>query len=193
MIIRASTTAFVVILLAGSVAADDPYLDAARGVAHWVSASAVPTNDGLVWPAGPRDPKSIDTTLYTGTPGPILFLLELSRDTDDSAALTSARAGADALLASLSEEKGIYTITHDDAYLERSRKATALLLSKITRDNAGVRWVQAEHRTKPELLVAQTAYMQGASGVGLWLLHMGESTSGRSGPMLTWPDNPFVY
>ena len=119
MIIRASTTAFVVILLAGSVAADDPYLDAARGVAHWVSASAVPTNDGLVWPAGPRDPKSIDTTLYTGTPGPILFLLELSRDTDDSAALTSARAGADALLASLSEEKGIYTITHDDAYLER--------------------------------------------------------------------------
>ena len=36
----------------------------------------------------------------------------------------------------------------------------------------GLRWVQAEHRVRPELLVAQTGYMQGAAGIGMWLLRL---------------------
>ena len=64
------------------------------------------------------------------------------------------------------------------------------LLSKATRDRSGMRWVQAEHRVKPELLVAQTGYMQGAAGIGTLLLHLAEFEQGKQ-PALRLPDNPF--
>jgi hypothetical protein len=48
--------------------------------------------------------------------------------------------------------------------MEFAGKMTADLMSRATRDDNGLRWVQAEHRVRPELLVAQTGYMQGAAG-----------------------------
>jgi hypothetical protein len=57
------------------------------------------------------------------------------------------------------------------------------------RDDRGVRWVQAEHRVKPELRVAQTGYMQGASGIGMWLLHVSDPTR----QAIVLPDNPFPF
>jgi len=86
-----------------------------------------------------------------------------------------------------------YEVTHDAQYLELARKATARLLSSATLDQSGARWVQAETRVKPDLLQAQTGFMQGASGVGMWLLHMGEFTAGVKKAALTFPDNPFAY
>ena len=48
-------------------------------------------------------------------------------------------------------------------------------------------WVQAEHRVRPEFRVAQTGYMQGAAGIGLWLLEADAHRTGRSFG-LTFPD-----
>lgn len=87
----------------------------------------------------------------------------------------------------------MYEITHDPRYLDLARKGTNRLVSAVTRDEKGARWIQAEHRVKPDLLIAQTGYMQGASGVGMWLVHMGAFTSGEKKPVLTFPDNPFRY
>lgn len=53
--------------------------------------------------------------------------------------------------------------------------------------------VQAENRIHPELLEAQAGYMQGASGVGMWLLHWSEFISHSRKPVIVFPDNPFVY
>ncbi len=438
---RSAATILVIIALLGTaLAAERPYLEAALGAARWIDATAIKTNSGVVWPADPQDPKSVNNSLYGGTPGPILFFLETYRYTGDAKYLNAATSGAKALLVDIPEQKttglyeglagtgftlaqvyfathdkkyrdgalrcvqllkerakttgtgvqwsdtvdiiagnagtglfllwadkqlrapgarelaiqagerlievaqhpadhqlkwmmdpgyphelpnfshgtagvayflatlyqqtgqkrfldaalqganyllaiadteqkicriyhhetadgrtlfylgwchgpagtarlfyrlyqvtkdaqwmdwtkkaaravvvsggpdkvvtpgewnnvsvccgvtseaefflSLYKVTGDAEYLELSKKATALLLSKATRDDKGVRWVQAEHRVRPQLLVAQTGYMQGASGVGMWLLHMDAFTSKSSKPTMVLPDNPFAY
>jgi hypothetical protein len=51
-------------------------------------------------------------------------------------------------------------------------------------------WIQAEHRVRPDLLVAQTGYMQGAAGIGMLLLHLEAFEKGR-GAEIILPDSPF--
>jgi len=87
----------------------------------------------------------------------------------------------------------LYQLTKEKQYLDLARTTTDALLAKATRDAGGVRWVQAEHRVKPDLLVAQTGLMQGASGIGLWMLHFSAFESGKPRPTITLPDNPFAY
>ena len=87
----------------------------------------------------------------------------------------------------------MYRLTSDSAYLELSKKATDRLLSLATQDQQGARWVQVETRVEPNIAIAQTGYMQGASGVGMWLLHMSAFAEGKSLPTITFPDNPFSY
>jgi hypothetical protein len=67
---------------------------------------------------------------------------------------------------------------------------TADLLARGTRDAQGLRWVQAEHRVQPQLLVAQTGYMQGAAGIGMWLLRLDAAERGRT-PFVRFPDSPW--
>jgi len=75
-------------------------------------------------------------------------------------------------------------------YMEFARKTTEYLISKATRDEKGMRWVQAENRTQPENLIAQTGYMQGGAGIGMLLLRVdGMSRRRRLG--IIFPDNPF--
>src|SRR5262249_23739804 len=51
------------------------------------------------------DPAAIGTTLYAGLPGHVIFQLELHRFTGESKYLRMSRAGADALLAALPNER----------------------------------------------------------------------------------------
>nr|MBC8327370.1 hypothetical protein [Planctomycetota bacterium] len=81
---------------------------------------------------------------------------------------------------------------------ERRAFARALADDLLTRSERvplgdgrfGRRWVQAEHRTRPELLQAQTGFMQGAAGVGLFLLQLDAAERGRAFG-LRFPDDPF--
>ena len=66
----------------------------------------------------------------------------------------------------------LYRITKKDEYLNFSRKMTSDLLSRATIDKNGMRWLQAEHRVRPDLLIAQTGYMQGAAGIGMFFLRL---------------------
>ncbi|HMG33216.1 MAG TPA: lanthionine synthetase LanC family protein [Blastocatellia bacterium] len=84
----------------------------------------------------------------------------------------------------------LYQITRDREYLDFAVRVTANLLARATRDANGLKWIQAEHRIKPELLVAQTGHMQGAAGIGAWLLHLEDFQRGKK-PLISWPDSPF--
>ena len=84
----------------------------------------------------------------------------------------------------------LYRITHDERYRDFARRVTSDLLRRATEDAHGVSWVQAEHRTRPELLVAQTGYMQGAAGIGSYFLHVDALQQGTD-PAITLPDSPF--
>jgi lantibiotic modifying enzyme len=84
----------------------------------------------------------------------------------------------------------LYGVTRDPRHLAFAEKMTADLLARATRDDKGTRWVQAEHRVRPELLVAQTGYMQGAAGIGMWLLRMDAHQRKRT-PFVRFPDSPW--
>ncbi|MFY9573593.1 MAG: hypothetical protein WAV20_19520 [Blastocatellia bacterium] len=71
-----------------------------------------------------------------------------------------------------------------------SKHVTAQMLAKGTGDRGGMRWIQAEHRVRPELLVAQTGYMQGAAGIGMLLVHLDLFQRGKKGS-INFPDSPF--
>jgi lantibiotic modifying enzyme len=84
----------------------------------------------------------------------------------------------------------LHRVTGDRTYVEFSKRVTAQVLAKATRDSQGTRWIQAEHRVKPELLVAQTGYMQGAAGIGMLLLHLDSFQRGKKASV-NFPDSPF--
>jgi lantibiotic modifying enzyme len=75
-------------------------------------------------------------------------------------------------------------------YLVFARRLADNLLARGTRDAAGLRWTHAEHRVRPELLQAQTGFMQGAAGVGTWLLHL-DGVDRSSQPLVRLPDSPY--
>jgi lantibiotic modifying enzyme len=84
----------------------------------------------------------------------------------------------------------LYRVTEKQEYLDFAEKLTEQIMNKSTRDENGLRWVQAEHRSRPDFLQAQTNLMQGAAGIGLWLLRLEEFESGKR-PRIVMPDNPF--
>ncbi len=53
-------------------------------------------------------------------------------------------------------------------------------IARGVRDAEGMKWVQAENRTSPDAVVAQTGLMQGAAGVGLAMLHLDGAIAGRA-------------
>ena len=92
---------------------------------------------------------------------------------------------------------GIGQYCIDLARSVRTPEAKALLdrvvtntMSRATDDAAGLRWIQAENRTQPENLVAQTGFMQGAAGVGSFLLQLDALDRGKRW-RFPQPDTPF--
>jgi lantibiotic modifying enzyme len=71
-----------------------------------------------------------------------------------------------------------------------ARRVTDQILAKATRDDHGTRWIHAEHRVQPDNLAAQTGWMQGAAGIGAWLLRLDGFDQKR--PLrIVLPDSPF--
>jgi len=155
-------------------AENNSYRGAAIGAARWIAANGIEKEPGIVWAADPKDPKSVNTTLYAGTPGPILFLLEAYRYTGDTAYLEKARQGADALLVSISDkdDTGLYTglagsgftlgeaylITHDRRYRDGAVQCVRWIEEKAVKTQDGAKWNDV------------TDIISGSSGTGLFLL-----------------------
>lgn len=84
----------------------------------------------------------------------------------------------------------LYQITRDKTYLDFTKRVTDNLLTRAAKEGNGLKWVQAEHRRQPDLLIAQTGYMQGAAGIGMFLFRLDALERGRK-PLITFPDSPF--
>lgn len=156
-----------------------PYLAAAEEAARWIRSTAVNTDHGTVWPATPggKDPRAsaVNTTLYSGTPGVVLFFLELHRATGRPEDLADARRGADHLLATLAEkpQSGLYTgvagigyvlgemhkATGDTRYRDGMRRTVEILQQSAVSQGEGVEWTPV------------TDIIGGSAGTGLYLLH----------------------
>jgi lantibiotic modifying enzyme len=152
-----------------------PYLDAALDAAKWIDASAIETEHGITWPADPSDPKSVGNTLYSGSPGVVLFMLELHRATGDPKFLDRARLGADHLIAEVDAEKGtgLYTglagigytlietanLTRDAKYRDGGRKAAERIRALAMPAGKGAEWSDVAD------------IVSGSAGTGLFLLY----------------------
>ena len=64
------------------------------------------------------------------------------------------------------------------------------ILDRASRTEDGLKWIHAEHRVKPDLLLAQTGLMQGAAGIGRLLLRLDAVERGRD-RTIPLPDSPF--
>lgn len=174
--IRASIAILVLAIVTAPLsAADTGYRDAALQAARWIKASEIKTEQGTVWPSDPRDTKTINTTLYSGTPGVILFFLEAYRSTGDKSHLQDARSGADKLLASLAAEKevGLYTgiagigftlqetfkATGEDKYRQGALRCARLIKERAVEAGKGIEWS------------GTTDIISGSAGAGLFLLY----------------------
>ena len=156
-----------------------PYLSAAIDTAKWIRSKGVKTQHGTYWPVAPTssDPaaQGFNPTLYSGTPGVVLFFLELHRATGRAEDLQDARAGADQLLATMDEkpQSGLYTgvagvgfvlgevykTTNDAKYRDGMRKSVEILQRTAIEKGAGVEWTPV------------TDIISGTAGTGLYLLH----------------------
>src|SRR4030095_2696423 len=158
-----------------SLGAEPSYRDAALQAAQWIRATAIQTDQGRLWPADPQDPKSVNNTLYSGTPGVILFFLEAHRSTGDPSFLRDAETGADHLLTILANEKesGLYVgvagigyvltetfkATGELKYRSGALRCTQLLRERAVKAGKGVEWNET------------TDIIAGGAGIGLFLLY----------------------
>jgi lantibiotic modifying enzyme len=85
---------------------------------------------------------------------------------------------------------GVAEFALDLDELEFARSLADDLLTRAARSDSGLSWPQAEHRVRPELIQAQTGYMQGAAGIGLHLLHLDGALHGRT-ERTRLPDDPY--
>jgi lantibiotic modifying enzyme len=87
----------------------------------------------------------------------------------------------------------LYRISKNKDYLVFSKGVTDHILKKAKKtapEGKGLKWIQAEHRVKPDLLQAQTGLMQGAAGIGMWLLKLAAFEKGKKEKII-FPDSPF--
>jgi lantibiotic modifying enzyme len=84
----------------------------------------------------------------------------------------------------------LYTLTHDEKWRTLAETLADDLVERATADDRGMRWIQAEHRTKPDDRRAQVGLMQGAAGVGRALLRI-EAMARRCDCLVKLPDTPF--
>src|SRR5215469_7209003 len=164
-------TTLILMVVASIEAADRPYLDAAMRAARWIESSSLKTAKGPAWPSDPRDPKTVETDLYSGVPGVVLFFLEAYRATADRTFLMDARGGADFLLASIEGEQGnglyeglagfgfalqeTFKASGDPKYQEGARACVKRIREHAKGTGKGIQWSET------------TDIISGNSGTGL--------------------------
>ncbi len=84
----------------------------------------------------------------------------------------------------------LYQVTERPEYRDFAAHVTDNLLARATMTEDGYSWVQAEHRVQPDNLVAQTGFMQGAAGIGIWLLRLSDDEADADA-RITLPDSPW--
>ncbi|MEO1367960.1 MAG: lanthionine synthetase LanC family protein, partial [Acidobacteriota bacterium] len=84
-----------------------------------------------------------------------------------------------------------YRQSGDADDLAFARRVADNLVERASSERDGLKWVQAEHRRRPEQLEAQVGFMQGASGIATALLHLDAVVRGLEVEPLRFVDDPW--
>jgi lantibiotic modifying enzyme len=193
---------------------DRTFLDAARGGATYLQAIATPTpNDGrMVFHSEPGNEQLYYLSWCHGPAGTARLFHLLGELTHDAAYTGYVDRLATALVDMKVPERSpgywenisqccgncgvtefflsMHQLRGGNSHLDMAERVAADTLRRGTASDGGLKWIQAEHRVKPELLIAQTGLMQGAAGVGIAMLHLDGAREKRK-PLVVLPDNPW--
>ena len=177
-------------------ATDEPkYLDVAIAAAGYVEAHAAPSGDGHLVCHTEQNPDLYYLGVCHGPPGTGRFMYLLHEITGDTRWLDWLHANMQGLRATGAPETrsrglwnnlgqccgdagiGDYALflhraTRDPQYLELAQRIAVVVADASTIEDGKRSWEQAEHRERPDFVERQTGYMQGAAGIGSFLLHL---------------------
>lgn len=181
---------------------DARYLDAAREAARYTMSRSKPMGQGklVVHTEEARRPIFYLGACH-GPAGTGRLLLELHEITGDAHWLEEAKALMEGLTATGAPRTrsagywnnfgqccgdagvGEFALlmaarTGDESYRELAQACADVIEEASDLKPDGRRWVQAEHRERPDFLQAQTGYMQGAAGIASFLLHLATTEAG---------------
>jgi lantibiotic modifying enzyme len=171
------------------------YLDVAIAAAGYVEAHTVENGGGHLVCHTDQNPDLYYLGVCHGPPGTGRLMYLLYEITGDSHWLEWLHTNMRGLLATGAPESrseglwnnfgqccgdagiGDYALwlhraTGNPAYLDVARRVAAVIVEGSTVDGGKRWWEQAEHRSRPDFVEAQTGYMQGAAGIGSFLLHL---------------------
>jgi lantibiotic modifying enzyme len=174
---------------------DARYLHAAIAAAGYVAAHTTASGDGHLVCHTEENPQLMYLGVCHGPPGTGRLMYVLHEITGDASWLDWLHGNMRGLLATgapevrsrgLWENYGqccgdagigdyalsLYRSTGRREYLELAQRIAATLIERSRFDDGRRSWMQAEHRSRPEFLEEQTGYMQGAAGLGSFLLHL---------------------
>ncbi len=161
-----------------TLALDRPYLTVAQEAAAWLTANARRDANGLSWYVDPADAKpEVETHLYSGSAGVVLFFTELHAATRDDRARDLALGGADYIAATLPGEAkgegvGLYTglagvawtlsfvgrTLRSERHLEAGHRAFELVARATRATGDGLAWNESQD------------IISGSAGIGLAML-----------------------
>ncbi len=201
---------------AGGFAGNTTYIDVAIAAARYVQSRSVPQDQGhLVCHNEEEQPPSL---FYLGVchgpagTGRLMYLLH--QITGDSRWLDWLHDNMQGLLGTgvpevrtsgLWQNYGqccgdagigdyalsLYSTTGRADYLKLAERIAVTALANASNIRDGIGWAQAEHRSRPDFLETQTGYMQGAAGLGSFLLHL--ATHEQATPAkIALPETPFA-
>ena len=194
---------------------ESSFLDAALGGAAHLQAIATPTGHGhLIYHSETSKDRLYYLAWCHGPPGTARLFHQLDRVTDDGDWADWLIASGDGLLATGAPEErtrgfwnnisqccgdaavgelalSLYEITSAPRFLKLAERVGSSLQERSHQSSRGLCWIQAEHRTRPDFLQAQTGYMQGAAGVGSYLLRLDAVAKGKEPRKIHFPDSTF--
>ncbi len=171
------------------------YLDVAIAAAGYVEAHTAPSGDGHLVCHTDQNPGLYYLGVCHGPPGTGRLMYLLHEITGDDRWMDWLHANMAGLLATGAPEVrsdglwnnfgqccgdagiGDYALflhraTGDPDYLNVAQRVAAVVVDASTVDDGKRSWSQAEHRSRPDFVETQTGYMQGAAGIGSFLLHL---------------------
>lgn len=161
---------------------DNTYLEYALKTANWLDAQKIVKPEGIIWRSSNEQENHpiVNSNLYKGSAGIILFYIELYHQTGDRKYLEDALSGADYLLTAVPDSvyqylpfglyvgsSGIglalsaaYNASQDPKYLDEVKKNIEALDKYKIEDQSGYNWG------------SNTDIISGNSGIGLYLLYI---------------------
>lgn len=193
---------------------EQKYLDVAIAAAGYVQAHASPSGDGHLVCHTEQNPDLNYLGVCHGPPGTGRFMFLLHEITGDQRWLDWLDANMQGLRATGAPEirsQGLWNnqgqccgdagigdyalfvhrATRDPQYLELAHRIAAVIADASTFEDGKRSWQQAEHRQRPDFVETQTGYMQGAAGIGSFLLHLATNDADEIAK-IPLPDMPFT-